>query len=126
MNFDVAAWEPYQPTAEDPWAAFFDDLKLDGAASRVLLLVYSEFGRRLAENGGLGTDHGTAGPVFLAGPSVRAGLHGARPDLRDLDDGDPKFTVDFRRVSATVLEKWLGCPPGKVLPGSFEPLPLLA
>jgi uncharacterized protein (DUF1501 family) len=106
-------------------AAFFDDLKRAGDAGRVLMLVYSEFGRRLAENAAAGTDHGTAGPVFLLGPGVRGGLHGAQPDLRDLDDGDPKFTVDFRRLYATVLERWLDCPATKVLPGTFEPLPLL-
>ena len=72
------------------------------------MLVFSEFGRRVAENGSLGTDHGTAGPVFLAGPRVRPGLHGAYPSLTDLDDGDLKMTVDFRRVYATVLEGWLG------------------
>jgi uncharacterized protein (DUF1501 family) len=107
-------------------AAFFDDLKPAGDAGRVIVLVYSEFGRRLTENAGGGTDHGTAGPVFLVGPGVRGGLHGAQPDLTDLDDGDPKFTVDFRRVYTTLLEKWLGCPASRVLPGSFDPLPVLA
>jgi uncharacterized protein (DUF1501 family) len=106
--------------------SFFDDLERNGEAGRVLMLVYSEFGRRLAENAGAGTDHGTAGPVFLVGPGVRGGLHGREPDLTDLDDGDPKFTVDFRRVYATVLEKWLGCRAAGLLPGSFDPLPLLA
>ena len=67
--------------------AFFDDLEQQWrAAGRVLMLVYSEFGRRLAENGGAGTDHGTVAPVFLIGPGVRGGLHGNQPDLRDLDD----------------------------------------
>jgi uncharacterized protein (DUF1501 family) len=107
-------------------AAFFDDLKHAGEAGRVLVLVYSEFGRRLAENAGAGTDHGTSAPVFLLGPGVRGGLHGAHPDLRDLYDGDPKYTVDFRRVYATVLERWLGCPAAQVLPGAFEQLALLA
>ncbi len=64
-------------------AAFFDDLKPAGDAGRVIMLVYSEFGRRLTENAGAGTDHGTAGPVFLVGPGVRGGLHGAQPDLTD-------------------------------------------
>ena len=70
-------------------------------------------------------DHGTAAPVFLIGPGVRGGLHGAHPDLRDLDDGDPKFKVDFRRIYATVLERWLGSSASGVLPGSFDPLPVL-
>ncbi len=107
-------------------AAFFDDLKRAGEAGRVIVLVYSEFGRRVTENAGGGTDHGTAGPVFLVGPGVRGGLHGAQPDLTDLDDSDPKFTVDFRRVYTTLLEKWLGTRAAGVLPGAFEPLALLA
>jgi hypothetical protein len=107
-------------------AAFFDDLKRAVEAGRVLMLVYPEFGRRLARNAGAGMDHGTAAPVLLLEPGVRGGLHGAHPDLRDLDDGDPKLTVDFRRVYATVLERWLGCPAVRVPPGAFEPLPLLA
>ena len=106
--------------------AFFDDLAKDGEAGRVLLLVYSEFGRRLVENGGGGTDHGTAAPVFLIGRGVRGGLHGPHPDLHDLEDGDPKFAVDFRRIYRAVLEKWLGCTAPGVLPGSFDPLPVLA
>jgi uncharacterized protein (DUF1501 family) len=110
----------------DSAAAFFDDLERDSEAGRVLMLVYSEFGRRLAEYAGAGTDHGTAGPVFLIGPAVRSDVHGTHPDLGDLVDSDPRFTVDFRRVYATVLERWLGCPAAKVLPGMFEPLALIA
>ena len=90
-----------------------------------LVLCFSEFGRRVAENGSAGTDHGTAGPVFLAGPGVKAGLLGAYPSLTDLDDGDLKPAVDFRRVYATLLEGWLGLPSGPALGGTFEPLPLL-
>ena len=85
--------------------AFLDDLAAARLADRVLVLVFSEFGRRVAENGSKGTDHGTAGPVLLAGPRVRPGLHGAYPSLTDLVDGDLKMTVDFRRVYATVLER---------------------
>ncbi len=99
--------------------AFLDDLAASRLADRVLVLVFSEFGRRVAENGSMGTDHGTAGPVLLAGPRVRPGLHGAYPSLTDLVDGDLKMTVDFRRVYATVLEGWLGLPiegsPGRCL-----------
>ncbi len=105
--------------------AFIADLVKSGAGSRVVVLVFSEFGRRLAENGSAGTDHGTAAPVFLAGPAVKAGLHGPYPDLRDLADGDPKFAIDFRRVYATLLDGWLGCPSQKVLGGKFAALPLL-
>jgi uncharacterized protein (DUF1501 family) len=88
------------------------------------VLCFSEFGRRVAENASQGTDHGTAGPVFLAGPRVRAGLVGDTPRLLDLENGDLKMGVDFRRVYAGVLHDWLGLPPRTALGGDFEPLPL--
>ena len=72
----------------------------------------------------MGTDHGTAGPVFLAGPRSGRGCSAAYPSLTDLVDGDLKMTVDFRRVYATVLESWLGLPAKEALGGAFEPLPL--
>ena len=100
--------------------AFLDDLAASRLADRVLVLVFSEFGRRVAENGSKGTDHGTAGPVLLAGPCVRPGLHGAYPSLTDLVDGDLKMTVDFRRVYATVLEGWLGLPSKEALGGDLR------
>lgn len=106
-------------------SAFFADLENSGEARRVVLLAFSEFGRRLAENASRGTDHGTAAPVFLAGPSVRAGLHGPYPNLRDLDDGDPRFAIDFRRVYATLLDRWLNCPSRVVLGEEFTPLGVL-
>ena len=87
--------------------AFLDDLKEARLDDRVLVLAFSEFGRRVAENDSMGTDHGTAGPVFLAGPGVNAGLHGQTPSLTDLDAGDLKSSTDFRDVYATVLDKWL-------------------
>jgi uncharacterized protein (DUF1501 family) len=105
--------------------AFIGDLVKSGEGDRVVVLVFSEFGRRLDENGSAGTDHGTAAPVFLAGPAIKSGLHGQYPNLRDLADGDPKFALDFRRVYATVLDGWLNCPSEKVLGARFEALPLL-
>ena len=105
--------------------AFLGDLAGAKAAERVLVLIFSEFGRRVQENATLGTDHGTAGPVFLAGPAVRPGLVGTYPSLTDLDEGDLKMTVDFRRVYAAVLEGWLGLPATGALGASFEPLPVL-
>jgi uncharacterized protein (DUF1501 family) len=104
--------------------AFLDDLKAAGLAERVAVLAFSEFGRRVAENGSAGTDHGTAGPVFLAGPGVRPGLVGATPSLLDLEDGDLKVGFDFRRVYASVLEDWLGLPSRPALGGAFERLPV--
>src|SRR5207302_2711854 len=100
--------------------AFVADLVKSGDGGRVVVMVFSEFGRRLAENASAGTDHGTAAPLFLAGPAVTAGLHGPYPNLRDLADGDPKFAIDFRRVYATLLDEWLSCPSQKVLGGKFD------
>jgi uncharacterized protein (DUF1501 family) len=105
--------------------AFLDDLAAARLAERVLVLCFSEFGRRVRENGSQGTDHGTAGPVLLAGPGVRAGLVGEAPNLLDLQGGDLKMTVDFRRVYATVLEDWLGLPSRPALGGDFAKLDLL-
>jgi uncharacterized protein (DUF1501 family) len=104
--------------------AFLDDLAAARLAEQVVVLCFSEFGRRVQENGSLGTDHGTAGPVVLAGQSVRAGLIGQTPSLTDLADGDLKMGIDFRRVYATVLDDWLGLPARHVLGAAFERLPL--
>ncbi len=104
--------------------AFLDDLQAAGLAERVAVLCFSEFGRRVAENGSQGTDHGTAGPVLLAGPRVRPGLVGRAPSLTDLEDGDLKSGIDFRRVYATVLDDWLGLPARAALGDAFEHLPL--
>jgi uncharacterized protein (DUF1501 family) len=104
--------------------AFLDDLAAAKLAERVAVLCFSEFGRRVQENGSQGTDHGTAGPVLLAGPGVKAGLVGEAPKLLDLQDGDLKMTTDFRRVYASVLEDWLGLPGKPALGGDFEKLPL--
>jgi uncharacterized protein (DUF1501 family) len=106
-------------------AAFFGDLKAAKLADRVTLLAFSEFGRTIKENGSRGTDHGTAGVVFLAGPGVSGGAAGTMPSLTDLDAGEPKMTTDFRRVYATVLQDWLGLTSAEVLGGSFARLPLL-
>jgi uncharacterized protein (DUF1501 family) len=104
--------------------AFMGHLEKAGLAERALVLVFSEFGRRLAENGSGGTDHGTAGPVFLLGRGVKSGLHGPCPNLEDLEGGDPRHAIDFRRVYATVLDRWLGCNSRDVLGGAFEHLPV--
>jgi len=104
--------------------AFLDDLAAAKLADRVAVLCFSEFGRRVQENGSQGTDHGTAGPVFVAGPAVRAGLVGATPKLLDLKDGDLRSGIDFRQVYATILMDWLGLPAKPSLGGNFERLPL--
>ena len=109
----------------DALRAFFDDLPAAKLADRVVLLAFSEFGRRVEQNGSLGTDHGTAGPVFLAGPSVRAQLVGQTPTLGDLRDGDLAWSTDFRSVYATLLNQWLKLPADKVLGAHFDGLPVL-
>jgi uncharacterized protein (DUF1501 family) len=106
------------------WAALLSDLQTSRLADGVALLAFSEFGRRVQENNSGGTDHGTAGPVLLAGGRVRGGLVGATPRLLDLEDGDLKWSLDFRRIYATVLDGWLGVSPRAALGGTFEPLPL--
>jgi hypothetical protein len=105
--------------------AFFDELAAARRADGVVLLAFSEFGRRPAENGSLGTDHGTAGPVFLAGPKVKAGLVGQTPRLGDLVDGDLKWSIDFRQIYATLLDRWLGLSAEAVLGRRLDRLPLL-
>jgi uncharacterized protein (DUF1501 family) len=105
---------------------FFAELTAAKLAERVAVLCFSEFGRTVKENGSAGTDHGTAGPVFLMGPGVKGGLVGATPSLTDLDPrhGDLRVGLDFRRVYATVLEGWLGLPAREALAGDFARLPL--
>ncbi len=105
--------------------AFLDDLAAAKLADRVVVVCFSEFGRRVAENGSSGTDHGTAGPVLLAGPGVQAGVAGKYPSLTDLDDGDLKCTVDFRQIYATLLDNWLGLNSKAALGGHFASLGLL-
>ena len=104
--------------------SFLDDLKAAGLDDRVVLMAFSEFGRRVAENGSAGTDHGTAGPVFLAGSPIRGGLIGETPDLSDLVDGDLKTGLDFRRVYASLLRDWLDVAPDSICGGEFKPLDL--
>jgi uncharacterized protein (DUF1501 family) len=92
----------------------------------VVLMAYSEFGRRVAANANEGTDHGTAGPVFVAGTPVKGGFVGAQPSLTDLDDGDLKPTTDFRDVYATMIADVLNTDPTPVLGPGRTTLPLLA
>lgn len=109
----------------DALLAFQRDLRDHGLEDKVLTLVFSEFGRRVQENNGRGTDHGTAEPLFLVGSSVKGGVYGEAPSLTNLDAGDLKHTVDFRTVYATVLENWLGADSVEILGKRFETLPLV-
>ncbi|MGA7355516.1 MAG: DUF1501 domain-containing protein [Candidatus Cybelea sp.] len=105
--------------------AFYDDLAAHGNDRRVLTLTFSEFGRRVEENGSRGTDHGEASPLFLIGGAVKGGLYGTPPNLTSTNMGNVRYTVDFRNVYATVLERWLGRSSVSVLSGEFATLPLL-
>ncbi len=100
--------------------AFRADLTAQGRADDVMVLGFSEFGRRLTENASAGTDHGKASMMFAIGKGVKGGLHGTAPDLEKLDDGDPRFTTDFRGVYGEALDKWLGVPSRAVLGASFN------
>ncbi|MDP9018944.1 MAG: DUF1501 domain-containing protein [Candidatus Eremiobacteraeota bacterium] len=106
----------------DGLRAFYKDLQAHGHAERVLTMTFSEFGRRVSQNAGNGTDHGTAMPLFVIGGSVKGGTYGEHPSLTDLDHGDLKFNIDFRNVYATVLHRWLGREPDPILFGNFPPL----
>ena len=87
--------------------AFLDDLHAAKLDQQVAVMALSEFGRRVQENGSAGTDHGVAGPMFLAGGDVRSGIVGAHPSLTDLDDGALKVSIDFRHIYSSVLRDWL-------------------
>jgi len=106
-------------------SAFFKSLEGSPEGSRVVLVAYSEFGRRVAANGSGGTDHGTAAPVIVAGPRVKGGFYGEEPSLDDLDSGDLKFTTDFRSVYATLLENLIGVDAKASLGKAFAPVPFL-
>lgn len=104
---------------------FRQDLKSTGNLDRVLLMTFSEFGRRFEENKQAGTDHGTANILFLLGGKAKPGFHGSPPDLGKLDDqGDLIYKTDFRSVYAGVLKHWLQADPEKIV-GTFDPLPLV-
>lgn len=111
----------------DSIAAFMKDMNAKGYGDKITIMTFSEFGRRVNQNDSNGTDHGAAGPMFVVGNKVKAGLYGEMPavDKDKLDDGDLKYTTDFRRVYTTLLDRWLNADPTAVLGAKFEPLPLL-
>jgi uncharacterized protein (DUF1501 family) len=112
----------------DAVAGFMKDLQRIGRADDVVMLVFSEFGRRVPENTSLGTDHGTANHMYLIGKPVKGGHYGTPPKLDALDEGDNLvFTTDFRRVYASVIEGWLGYRDTRqLLSGNFETFPVFA
>jgi uncharacterized protein (DUF1501 family) len=109
----------------DGVTGLFADLKKTGHDKRVIVMTFSEFGRRVGENGSKGTDHGAGSCLFVAGPAVKGGPLGKHPSLSDLDAGDLKWHIDFRRIYATLLDKWLGCDSKTVLVGRHEHVDLL-
>jgi uncharacterized protein (DUF1501 family) len=106
-------------------SGFLQDMASDARGRDVVLLTYSEFGRRVQANASQGTDHGTAGPVFVAGVPVRGGFYGEEPSLTDLDNGDLKVTTDFRSIYAELLAKVLKADPGQVLGSDYPRLGLV-
>lgn len=111
----------------DSVKAFVEDMKAQGHLGRVMVMTFSEFGRRVNENASGGTDHGAAAPMFVIGEKVKAGLLGKYPSLApaDLHQGDLKYQVDFRSVYSSVLEKWLRTDSQKVLGRKFAPLEIV-
>lgn len=109
----------------DGVSGFMQDMKRIGRDKDVTVMVYSEFGRRAAENTSLGTDHGTANQVYLVGQALKGGHYGQAPSLSDLNaDGNVQHTTDFRRVYATLMSSWMGADSQALLNGKFEALPV--
>ena len=112
-------------TLSDGLGAFWKDLKQQGNDQRVLMMTFSEFGRRVQQNASNGTDHGAAAPMFLMGGSIKQGIVSRHPSLTDLDQGDLKYVVDFRSVYASVLQNWLETPSKPILGDQFPLMPLV-
>jgi uncharacterized protein (DUF1501 family) len=112
----------------DSIKAFTDDLTAMGEFDRVTMMTFSEFGRRVTENGSRGTDHGAAAPMFIVGSKIKSGLLGTEPSLApaDLEDGDIKYGTDFRSVYATLLQDWLKTPSLPILGRQFDTLQMIA
>ena len=100
--------------------AFMNDLKVQGLEDKVMVLAFSEFGRRVAENDSGGTDHGKGGVMFALGKGIKGGIYGASPDLEKLSDGDISYKQDFRGVYAQALDNWLGIPSSDILGAKFD------
>lgn len=120
---EVTVHDTLYPTVAGAIAAFWQDMHAQNMADKIVMMTWSEFGRRPKENGSNGTDHGTASPLFVFGPSVAGGVHGDPPDLKNLDpSGNLIFKTDFRSVYATIIDKWLGGNSQTVLGGSYPTL----
>jgi uncharacterized protein (DUF1501 family) len=107
-------------------SAFWADVRRQQNEDRVLMMTFSEFGRRVEQNASGGTDHGTAAPMFFIGKSVKPGIVGSQPSLTKLDQGDLIHGIDFRQAYSTVLQEWLDTPSKPILGQQYRPLPILA
>ena len=126
-NNEVAEHKELMETLDSGLTAFYQDLEAHGKADDVIVLTWSEFGRRVAENANGGTDHGAGSMCFVLGNGVQKGLYGDAPNLAALvDNGNVPYTTDFRRVYATVIERWLGVPSEVLLGQRWDPLGFLA
>lgn len=130
-GFDTHARQPDQHAKllkgfGDAVLAFQREMEAIGKADKVIVMVFSEFGRRAAENSSQGTDHGAAAPMFLIGSKVKGGLHGPLPDLANLVAGDLDHKIDFREVYAAALDTWMGGDSAVVLGQQFTPADVLA
>ncbi len=107
-------------------SAFMQGMTAHGQADRVVLMTWSEFGRRINENGSQGTDDGAAAPLFVDGKPVKGGLYGEQPSLTNtIDSGNLKYTVDFRSVYQTLIRDWLQGDASTVLGASYPELPVI-
>ena len=107
--------------------AFYDDMVAHNLGDNVVMMTWSEFGRRPNENASRGTDHGTASVQLVVGNAIKGGVYGTQPSLTDLDSaGNMKFTVDFRAVYATLLDKWLNADSRSILGGQFDDVGFIA
>ena len=115
-----ATHDTLMTTLANGLSAFYNDLAGHGKADNVVVMTWSEFGRRVEENGSLGTDHGTAAPMFILGNPINKGIFGEPPSLSSLDsNGNLKYTIDFRSVYATVLDRWMGASSKDVLGADY-------
>ena len=110
----------------DAVLAFMREMEAAGKADKVVVVTFSEFGRRTHENASLGTDHGAAAPMLVIGKRVKGGFRGPIPDLQNLNDGDLKFAVDFREVYAASIDEWMGGDSQVVLGEKFKPMDLFS
>ena len=130
-NFDthsgeISTHEPLWKDVSNAVGDFMDDLKEQGREDDSIILIFSEFGRRVRDNGS-GTDHGSGGVAFVIGKSVEGGMYGEYPSIAERDqlDGDLHFNNDFRQTYSTILEQWMGLEAAPIVNGVFEQFDLL-